>query len=346
MSAVGQSGRVETTGAALAAWLDGYGATFSRAYETTARGLVERHLIPALGDRPLAALERRDAVEFVAAMAARGLSASTTRGALSILRRVVSLEVEAGRLERNPFRNVGPLLRGLERRSGRAAAAVDAFTREELAALLGVARVLRPWLYPLLAFLAGTGARRGEALALRWSDVDLERGAVRIRRALVRGEETTPKSGRARVVPLDRAGDLVLEELGRLARRRPLAGERVFRAPGGGELEERNVSRAWAAVRRRAAERFGVRPLRLHDLRHTFASHALEAGISIHRVSAWLGHANPETTWRVYAHLVREADTPRGFLDVRPVELATPLPAPRAPLRVRPRRVADAEECA
>ncbi len=58
-----------------------------------------------------------------------------------------------------------------------------------------------------------------------------------------------------------------------------------------------------------------MRPLRLHDARHTFASHALAAGKSVRWVAAQLGHANPELTLRVYAHVLREEEEDLSFLD-------------------------------
>jgi len=74
------------------------------------------------------------------------------------------------------------------------------------------------------------------------------------------------------------------------------------------------VTRAWSRLRRKAQKR-GVRPLRLHDARHTYASLALASGKSVRWVASQLGHANPELTLRVYAHALREEETDLSFLD-------------------------------
>jgi hypothetical protein len=88
----------------------------------------------------------------------------------------------------------------------------------------------------------------------------------------------------------------------------------VFCSQTGGPLDERNVTRVWDRLRRKA-EAEGVRPLRLHDARHTYASLALASGKSVRWVAAQLGHANPELTLRVYAHALPEEETDLSFLD-------------------------------
>jgi len=82
----------------------------------------------------------------------------------------------------------------------------------------------------------------------------------------------------------------------------------------GTPLDERNLSRCWYRVRRRA-QKLGVRPFRLHAARHTFATLALEAGRSIRWVAEQLGHANPALTLRVYAHAVPAEPGDLGFAD-------------------------------
>jgi integrase len=79
---------------------------------------------------------------------------------------------------------------------------VDSWTREEVKTLLEVVREEEPAFHPLIAFLLSTGCRKGEALGLKWTDVDFDRGCVRIRRALVRGRLGVPKTGKARNVVL------------------------------------------------------------------------------------------------------------------------------------------------
>ncbi len=111
----------------------------------------------------------------------------------------------------------------------------------------------------------------------------------------------------------------------------------------GGALDERNVTRAWHRLRRKALKQ-GVRPLRLHDARHTYASLALASGKSVRWVASQLGHANPELTLRVYAHALREEESDLSFLDFGGTKRhprGTKLRAAagtRKPRRVTPRR--------
>jgi integrase len=140
------------------------------------------------------------------------------------------------------------------------------------------------------------------------------------RRSFSIGVLRPPKSGRARFVVLSPALTEILRDL--LARRRreclkrgwPDVPEWVFCSETGSPLDERNITRSYDRLRRKAQAK-GVRPLRLHDARHTFASLALAAGKNIKWVAGQLGHSNPELTLRVYAHALREEDTDLSFLD-------------------------------
>ncbi len=164
-----------------------------------------------------------------------------------------------------------------------------------------------PCFAPLLRFLLSTGTRRSEALGLRWDDVNFDRSRITIRRALTKGIPVTPKSGKGRTIAMPPTLASVLFDL--LVQRRVEAPHRgwpevpawVFCSEAGTPLDESNLSRSWYRVRRRA-EKAGVRPLKLHTARHTFASLALNAGRSIRWVAEQLGHSNPELTLRVYAH--------------------------------------------
>jgi len=83
---------------------------------------------------------------------------------------------------------------------------------------------------------------------------------------------------------------------------------------GGGAIEERNFERSWQRVRRRA-QKAGVRPLKLHCARHTYASRALASGKSVRWVAEQLGHANPELTLRTYAHVLPDREEDLSFAD-------------------------------
>jgi len=201
----------------------------------------------------------------------------------------------------------------------------------------------------LLAFLLYTGCRKGEARALKWQDVDWHAPRLLIRRSYSRNRLSPPKSGKARSVVLSPALASVLKGL--LAERRRACLSRgwrevpewVFCSETGGPLDSRNITRTWHRLRRKAQTR-AVRPLRLHDARHTFASLALASGKSVRWVASQLGHANPELTLRVYAHALREEETDLSFLDFSGTKRhprgtqRKAAASTRKPLRATPRR--------
>ena len=161
------------------------------------------------------------------------------------------------------------------------------------------------------------GIRRGEALGLRWEDVDWEHGTIRLRQQLQRVEHG---GGRQLLDPKSRAGrrtivlpEAALRKLREHQRRqdedRLKAGARwqemglVFSSTIGTPMEPRNLNRAWYSLRRR----IGIPDLKLHGLRHSATSLYLALGVPPHVVQAIIGHADPAVTMSVYAH-VSDAD--------------------------------------
>lgn len=142
-----------------------------------------------------------------------------------------------------------------------------------------------PFAVAAIRFLSLSGWREGEVLSLRWADVDFARHFATL------GDTKTGRSIRALGVPAIE----LLQQLPRLE-----GSQYVFPgAKAGAHLKE--IKRTWYAVRYAA----GIEDVRLHDLRHTFASAAADAGLSLPLIGALLGHARPETTKR-YAHLTED----------------------------------------
>jgi integrase len=144
---------------------------------------------------------------------------------------------------------------------------------------------------------AFTGLRQGELIALRWRDVDFAGSAIRVRASYTNGHLTSPKSGKVRPVPMPpRAG----ETLARLGRRGLCAegDDLVFIGITCSHLDGSALSRRYRAALRRAAPR----PLRFHDLRHTFGTRVIGVA-DIRRVQEWMDHANVQTTMQ-YLHYV------------------------------------------
>ena len=170
----------------------------------------------------------------------------------------------------------------------------------EIAETLRLARHLGIW--PEVALALATGLRRSELIRLEWADVDLNRRSLLVRRS---------KSRRPRTVPLSRAAILAL----RVQRRRTGRLTQIFPArrtwPGCWSYVDRPREASWWVRALRPIQE-GVPKFRTlpgcstgrgwHLLRHTFASRAAQAGVSLYKLALWLGHSDIRTT-QIYAHL-------------------------------------------
>lgn len=166
-------------------------------------------------------------------------------------------------------------------------------TEDEAARLLEATQE-EPLLATLVPVLLYTGLRLGEALALRWDAVDLEARAIRVRLSYSAGETSTPKSDKGRTVPLPEVAWRML------ATQRLLTGqhERVWRRDDGRQVTKGMLYDVWCRARARA----GLDDVRMHDLRHTYASWLVQRGVQLQRVQSLLGHSDYKMTLR-YAHL-------------------------------------------
>lgn len=170
-------------------------------------------------------------------------------------------------------------------------------------------------LHTLFLLAATMGLRRGELLGLRWEDLDLSKGVLRVERNVQRvgGQlvmEDTKSEDSDRSVPLPAVTWQALKaHKGRQAGERLKLGDAwqdfglVFPTGLGTPMEPRNLNRTWSTLRARA----GMESVRLHDLRHTMVTLLLELNVPPHVVQAIAGHADIEVTMKVYAHANLEA---------------------------------------
>jgi integrase len=196
---------------------------------------------------------------------------------------------------------------------GQTAPRPQAWTPEEVSRFLAEARTDRWW--PLWRLLAATAMRRGEAAGLRWGSVDLESGALVVERNLTVANhvlvEDTPKSGRSRTLALDPGTVETLRVWRRVQLEERLAagelwsgGDRVFCWPDGRVIDPGDITRRFGIIR----DRLGLPPLRLHSLRHAWATNALATGVELHDVSRHLGHASIRITADIYVAPSSERD--------------------------------------
>lgn len=249
------------------------------------------------------------------------LSRGTVKNVLAALRVSLQQAVEDGKLPGNPAARLGRLLRSKDEPSQERG---DFLTASELSALLAACLEHRPQRFPLVLTLARTGLRIGEAVALRWGDVDFHGRFIRIEQNFTGGRLTTPKSKKSRrsvdmsaglaeilqrefVKAKERAlagghdlspDDLVFTDPGKRLPSHP--GSPVLRAPGGRVDGDNFRARDW----KRLLEKAGLRHIRIHDLRHTFASLLIQNGESLTYVRDQLGHYSIQITVDTYGHLV------------------------------------------
>lgn len=290
-------------------WITSYPGRTRRGFRETTREEyrrdLEREAIPFFGRMKLTEIEPQDVKRYTAELGQRGLSHASVRNALAPVRALLATALEEGLLRSNPAAGIriasAPSPDAEEEHA-------KALSEEELARLL--AATAPPWRL-LLEFLAHTGLRISEALALIWSDIDPDTHHVRIRRRLYRGIDA-PKSRYARRdVPLSPAMLTRLQTL-RAGSNFPADSDPVFASERGTALSYANL---YHRVLKPAATRADLPWIGFHTLRHTCATRLFRAGLNPKQVQLWLGHHSSSFTLDTYVHLL-PGDLPEAtFLD-------------------------------
>lgn len=264
---------------------------------TDYRSVVASRLLPAFGSLPVEELTPALIEAWRAGLGAgRGqpITNRTRNKAVTILGGIMERARKVYGLPSNPVRDVEKLRERYD------ATRFEFYSPEEVWALVRATASEQDGAIFLTA--AFTGLRRGELIALRWRDVDFERSSIRVSGSYANGHLTTPKSGHGRVVPMVPE---VAEALARLGQRGELVGDDdlVFVGDFGLYVDGSALRRRFVA----ACARAGLRPIRFHDLRHTFGTLAVRGAESIVELQNWLGHAEVRTTMR-YTHYREQQD--------------------------------------
>jgi integrase len=261
------------------------------------------HVIPILKSQPIGSIARADCRKVLTECRKKKLRVGSLHGVQRTLSAVLSQAVEDGILTGNPAFRMGRHLRkGDEPRRE-----IHPFTREDAQKFLSTIEQHWPECYAF--FLCGlrTGMRLGELLALQWGDVDFANRFIDVQRNLVSGKLTTPKNSTRRRVDMSAhlaetlEHSLVAAKAAALKAGKPSPPAWLFTNRDGEPLDGDNLR---ARVFQPALTKAKLRHVRLHDLRHTFASLLIQQGESLAYVRDQLGHSSIQVTVDVYGHLV------------------------------------------
>jgi integrase len=324
-----------------------FGAWMDRWYQTECKPAIRpktqadyenriyQHIIPELGHIPLAKLTPGDLQQFYTRLKQRGrllrteeygpgLSDRMVKSCHVTCRVALDRAAAQGLILKNPaLACKAPTTHPKE---------MQVLTQEEMQRLLIQAK--ENDCYELLLLELSTGLRRGELLALRWDDLDFQTGALRVERQVqrVKGslavtQPKTKSSSRSIILPAP-----ILEILKN--HRQGINSPWMFPSP-----RKENSPLDPAAVRKKLAivlARAGCKHVRFHDLRHTFATNALEHGMDIKTLSAVIGHVSSATTLNVYAHVtdeMRQSAAAKIDRAIAKVELQQEPAIPKEPAR-------------
>lgn len=298
-----------TVGALLDQWLDTKRDEVSDNVLTDYSIAIRRHILPALGTVPVQRLSTAALQAQVNAWRDGGMSPPYIAKIMLVMSQALTAAMNWNFVSRN-------VAVGIRKPSVRKRPAT-VWTPEELRRFLILAANDR--LSPLWQLLASEGMRRGEALGLRWADVNWERGTVHIAQTVIADKHDR---GAAKIQPRGKTATssrqvkLTGQTLALLAEHQDLqrfvrhaAGDRwqdhdlIVSTSLGTPVNPANVSRSFNALIIAA----GLPKIRLHDLRHTAASLMLRAGVPVKQISERLGHANVRITLDTYAHLMADA---------------------------------------
>ena len=316
-------------------WIDFWYQTYCRhtlriTTRTDYENRIYNHIIPEIGKIPLNRLSQSDLQQFYAKEKTdgrklhaktygKGLSDRTIRGIHANCRTALQRAVQDGLIRTNPA-----VCCKLPPKKARE---MQVLTQNEILRFLLQAK--EEGYYELFLLELGTGMQRGEILALKWSDLNFATGELRIERQvyIIKAEviisaPKTKASIRTVILPPS-----LLKALG--AYKKTVDSEWMFPSP-----TDNGRPKNPSSVRKRLQlilERAGCKKVRFHDLRHTFATMALEHGMDVKTLSATIGHVSSATTLDIYSHITDTMQRQAAARIDREIAGAdTPIPEPNA----------------
>lgn len=241
-------------------------------------GMLRRYVLPILGDMSMKDVTSLDLFHWQDILRQKGLAATTCNRSLFLIKYIFNSAQRWGHIPESPARDVS----SLPEEDFRERYLSNEEARRLLEVLNTETNISAAHVIRLLLF---TGARKSEILSARWENVNMERRMLTV---------PLSKSGRARHIPLSDAALQIFKEL-------PRDSEWVFPS-NRTKHHMTSVFSVWNKVRRKA----GLEDVRMHDLRHSFASFLINSGCSLYEVQRILGHHDPKVTTR-YAHLTQDS---------------------------------------
>ena len=285
----------------LDTWMENYAQLQLRASSyKTYQGFIANHINPAVGNTPLDKLTTMDLQKLYKHLLEngrvertesrnkpKGLSVKTVRNINQMLSSALNSAVEHKLIFCNPTK--GCVLPKLEKKE------MKILSTESLGAFFYEAR--RSGVFELYYLELATGLRRGELLGLKWSDIDLAKGVICVRRQILR------QNGKVVEAPLKTKNSYRNIAIGvdtiEVLESMEHSSEYVFPSPTGGPMSPDSVLHMLQRVLKRA----GLERIRFHDLRHTFSVLALQNGVDVKTLSSMLGHYSAGFTLDTYAHV-------------------------------------------
>jgi integrase len=297
----------ETVGGFLDRWSRDWAAT-NVSPKTLERynELIRNQIHPHIGNRTIQKLRPVDLTELYAKLLRDRLAPRTVGHVHRLLHRAFSFAMTWDVVQKNVVSSVRPPRVPEEE--------IEIIREDDIKTVLQKLRG-QP-LYPIMTLALASGMRRGELLALRWRDVDLDGGIVRVERSLeetkagLRFKEPKTKQGRRSItIPPSIVAELRAHRKDQQERRLAIGAGKasadalVFPAWNGSPRSPNALSKEWKAAMIEAEMEVS-----LHALRHTHASSLIAAGVDVLTISRRLGHASPSITLDVYGHLFKNVD--------------------------------------
>jgi len=264
------------------------------------REILSNHVLPVFGNLKLSEITKGKIRDFLAEKSNDGYARSTVTHMRNVISNVLNKAVEYEVIPQNPARNLGNRIGRKEHKED-----INPLTRDECKLLMGAVGGQFLEHYALFLLLLRTGMRVGEALALQPGDIDFNGRFINVQRGLSRGRVETPKSGKSRRVDMTpQLADALKAQMAENRKkgiRLGLGGppEYLFTNEKGGFIDLNNWRRR---VFNKVLKKTGLRKIRVHDLRHTYATLRIAKGDSILDTSNQLGHHSVKLTLDTYSH--------------------------------------------